>query len=79
MDYLIILAIVLASCTTTTSNVRLLHDLQIRGNELEIEECLYVWTVEQDHTNLGPNSRDERFEVGRCSPRSEMFPGGGAP
>jgi len=75
----ILLAVVLASCTTTTSNVRLLHDLQIRGNELEIQECLYVWNVEQDHTKLGGNSRDEQLEVGWCNPRSETFPGGGAP
>jgi hypothetical protein len=79
VDYLcIILAVVLASCSTTTSNVRLIHDLRVRGNELVIQECLYVWTVEQDHTKLG-GSRDEHLEVGRCSPRSEMFPGGGAP
>lgn len=78
----ILLAVVLAGCGTTTSNVRLLHDLQIRGNELEIEECELVWTV--DHSELpaalfnGP-SRDERLAVGVCSPRSETFPGGGEP
>ena len=75
----IILAVVLASCSTTTSNVRLIHDLQIRGNELEIQECLYVWNVDRDHTQLGSSGRDEQLAVGWCSPRSERFPGGGAP
>ena len=78
----ILLALALASCGTTTSNVQLLHDLQVRGNELEIEECELVWTV--DHYEvaaalLGGPGRDERLEVGPCSPRSEMFPGGGEP
>jgi hypothetical protein len=75
----ILLAVVLASCTTTTSNVRLIHDLRVRGNELEIEECLFVWNVHRDHTQLGSSGRDERLELRQCSPRSETFPGGGAP